>query len=177
MTGVRGQQVIKLLVEKKLSCWNTFCFTFWTWKDYLSCQLFSLWLKKRTSWAVLRLVQYLNQFNYCDELHVCHWSPCSYLPQSTNRLFILPFKSTKFEAGFCLLMLITNHKNQNELYTTNWLVCFTVLHGNADKLFWQHANQAAISKRGLPSKKTKGAGKLQLLARKDSSRLGTRSCL
>lgn len=68
-------------------------------------------------------------------------------------------------------MLITNHKNQNELYMTNWPVCFTVLHDNADKLFWQHANQAAISKRALPCKKARGADKLQLLARKDKQPL------
>lgn len=144
-------------MEKKLSWWNTFCFTFWRQKNYFPLPaFFPVILKdKRASWAVLRLVQYLNPFNYCDELHACHWSPCFYLPWSTNRLFILPFESTKFEAGFCLLMLITNHKNQNELYMTNWPVCFTVLHGNADKLFWRHANQAAISKRGLPCKKGK----------------------
>lgn len=100
--------------------------------------------RKKLSWAALRLAQYLNPFNYCDELHAFHWSLCSDLPWSTNRLFILPFKSTKFEVGSCLLMLITNHCNQNELYMTNWPVCFTVLHGKADKLFWQHANHTAI---------------------------------
>lgn len=60
---------------------------------------------------------------------------------------------------------------------TNWPVCFTVLHGNADKLFWQHANPAAISKRGLPCKKAKEAGKLQLLARKDRQPLGDEELL
>lgn len=99
------------------------------------------------------LVQYLNSFNYCDELHACHWSP--YLPQSSFRIFILPSQSTKFEVNFSLLLLVTNQRNQNEMYMTNWPVCFIVIHGNADKVFWLHANQAAFSKRHSLYKKQK----------------------
>lgn len=141
---------------EKISWWNTSSFTFWRWKDSLSLTAFlpcDIKKPRRTSWTVLGLVQYLNSFNYCDELHAFHWSP--YLPQSSFRLFILPSQSTKFEVNFCLLVLITNQRNQNEVYMTNLPVCFTVIHGNVGKVFWQHANRAAASKRHSLYKKQK----------------------